>query len=174
MTVLCDWEIKARCIKSQMVVPFNEELVNPASLDVLLGDHLMIESIFYSPDLVRINIAERTEDDPFMLLSPANFALAETLELFNLPNDISCQFVLKSSRARSGLNHLLAGWCDPGWHGSKLTLELKNERLHHALPLYPGLKIGQMVFHQMSNTLLRSYAETGHYNNHATVMPNVA
>jgi len=100
--------------------------------------------------------------------------LAETLELFNLPDDISCQFVLKSSRARSGLNHLLAGWCDPGWHGSKLTLELKNERLHHALPLWPGLKIGQMVFHQMSSVPLKSYAVTGNYNNHLTVMPSVA
>jgi dCTP deaminase len=82
--------------------------------------------------------------------------------------------VLKSSRARSGLNHLLAGWCDPGWHGSKLTLELKNERLHHALPLYPGLKIGQMVFHSMSNTPMNSYRDVGHYNNHLTVMPSVA
>ena len=96
----------------------------------------MVESI-YSPELVRINIADKTEDDPFMLQS-GEFCLAETLELFNLPDDISCQFVLKSSRARDGLNHLLAGWCDPGWNGSKLTLELKNERLHHALPLWPG------------------------------------
>ena len=172
MAVLCDWEIRARCEKSEMVVPFNPELLNPASLDVLLGDYLMVESI-YSSELVRINIAERTEDDPFMLQS-GEFCLAETRELFNLPNDISCQFVLKSSRARSGLNHLLAGWCDPGWHGSRLTLELKNERLHHALPLYPGLKIGQMVFHVMSNVPLKSYAETGHYNNHLRVMPNVA
>ena len=172
MAVLCDWEIRARCEKGKMVVPFSEELLNPASLDLRLGDHLMVESI-YSPELVRINIAERSENDPFML-QPGEFCLAETLELFNLPDDISSQFVLKSSRARSGLNHLLAGWCDPGWHGSKLTLELKNERLHHALPLYPSLKIGQMVFHAMSNTPMHSYREIGHYNNHLTVMPCVA
>ena len=172
MAVLCDWEIRARCEKSEMVVPFNPELLNPASLDVLLGDHLMVESI-YSPELVRVDISHRTEDDPFLLQS-GEFCLAETVELFNLPDDISCQFVLKSSRARSGLNHLLAGWCDPGWHGSRLTLELKNERVHHALPLFPGLKIGQMVFHLMSNVPLKSYAETGHYNNHLRVMPNVA
>ena len=172
MAVLCDWEIQARCRKGDMVVPFNPELLNPASLDVRLGDHLMIESI-YSPELIRIDISDRTEDEPFMLQA-GEFCLAETLELFNLPNDISCQFVLKSSRARDGVNHLLAGWCDPGWHGSKLTLELKNERLHHALPLYPGLKIGQMVFHAMSNTPMHSYRETGHYNNHLTVMPSVA
>jgi dCTP deaminase len=172
MAVLCDWEIKARCQKSQMVVPFEPELLNPASLDVRLGNFLMVENIC-DPELLRIDISHRTEDEPFML-QPGEFCLAETLELFNLSDDISCQFVLKSSRARSGLNHLLAGWCDPGWHGSKLTLELKNERLHHPLPLYPGLKIGQMVFHVMSNTPMRSYAETGHYNNHLTVMPAVA
>ena len=65
-----------------MVVPFDEELLNPASLDLRLGDYLMVESI-YSPELVRINIADKTEDDPFMLQS-GEFCLAETLELFNL------------------------------------------------------------------------------------------
>ena len=172
MTVLCDWQITARCRKSQMVVPFNEELVNPASLDVLLGNHLMVESI-YSPELVRVDISHRTEDDPFML-HPGEVCLAETRESFNLPDDLSAQFVLKSSRARSFYGHMLAGWCDPGWHGSKLTLELKNERLHHALPLFPKLKIGQMVFHRMSEVPMKSYRLTGHYNNHVTVMPSVA
>ena len=132
----------------------------------------MIETM-YQEDLLRMDISEKTEDDPYLLM-PGHFCLAETLEIFNMPDDISAQFVLKSSRARDGLNHLLAGWCDPGWHGSKLTLELKNERLHHALPIWPGLKIGQMVFHQMSKVPLNSYAVTGNYNNHLTVMPSVA
>ena len=172
MAVLCDWEIRARVEGSQMVVPFDSELLNPASLDVRLGDHLMVESI-YSPELLRIDISEKTEDEPFML-QPGEICLAETLELFNLPDDIRCQFVLKSSRARDFYGHMLAGWCDPGWHGSKLTLELKNERRHHSLPLYPGLKIGQMVFHRMSDVPVHSYAVTGNYNNHKTVMPSVA
>ena len=107
------------------------------------------------------------------MLQPGEFCLAETLELFNLPDDICSTFLLKSSRAREGYGHMLAGFADPGWHGSRLTLELKNERLHHPLPLYPGLKIGQMVFHRMTPPL-RSYRETGHYNNHLTVMPSVA
>lgn len=155
-----------------MIQPFDESLLNPASLDLRLGSYLMIESI-YSPELIRVDISDRTEDEPFMLQS-GEFCLAETLELFNIPDDISCQFVLKSSRAREGYNHLLAGWVDPGFNSSRLTLELKNERLHHALPLYPGLKIGQIVFHAMSNVPMRSYRETGHYNNHLTVMPSVA
>ena len=172
MSVLCDWEIKARCQKSQMVVPFDAELLNPASLDLRLGLYLMVENIC-DPELLRVDISGRTEDDPFML-QPGEFCLAETLELFNLPDDICGTFLLKSSRAREGYTHALAGFCDPSWHRSRLTLELKNNRLHHALPLYPGLKIGQMVFHEMSKVPMRSYRETGHYNNHLTVMPSVA
>ncbi len=172
MAVLCDWEIRLKCDSSQMVWPFAPELLNPASLDVRLGDHLMIESA-ESPELSRVDIADKTQDDPYLLL-PGEFCLAETLERFDLPENVSAQFVLKSSRAREGLNHLLAGWCDPGWHGSRLTLELKNERKYHPLPLYPGLKIGQMVFHEMSSTPAQSYALVGHYNDHLTVMPSVA
>ena len=172
MAVLCDWEIRARCLKGQMVVPFDSELLNPASLDLRLGDHLMVENIC-DPELIRIDISDKTQDDPFML-QPGEFCLAETLELFNLPDDLCSTFLLKSSRAREGYDHALAGFCDPSWHGSRLTVELKNNRLHHALPLYPGLKIGQMVFHAMSNVPMHSYRETGHYNNHLTVMPSVA
>jgi dCTP deaminase len=172
MSVLCDWEIKARCQKSHMIQPFDPSMVNPASIDVRLGSYLMVESI-YSPELVRINISDKTEDDPFML-QPGEFCLAETVELFNIPDDISCEFKLKSSRAREGFQHALAAWIDPGFNSSRLTLELKNLRLHHALGLHPGKRIGQVIFHEMSNVPLRSYRETGHYNNHLTVMPSVA
>lgn len=172
MSVLADWEIRSLCQASQMVWPFDEKLLNPASLDVRLGSNLMIE-VRDQPELMRIDISERTEDEPYLLL-PGEVCLAETIEQFNLPDDISAEFVLKSSRARDFYGHMLAGWCDPGWHGSKLTLELKNERRYHPLPLYPNLKIGQMVFFRMSAIPLKSYALTGHYNNHETVMPNVA
>jgi dCTP deaminase len=172
MAVLCDWEIKARCTGSNMVTPFDASLLNPASLDLRLGNHLMME-VSDQRELLRIDISDRTLEDAYWLL-PNEFCLAETLEQFNLPDDVSSQFVLKSSRARDGYQHAVAGWCDPGWNGSKLTLELKNNRRHHSLPLYPGLKIGQMVFHAMSNVPLQSYAKVGHYNGHLTVMPSVA
>lgn len=171
MSVLADWEIRSLCEASQMVWPFDEKLLNPASLDVRLGPNLMVE-VREQPELMRIDISDRTEDDPYLLL-PGEVCLAETVEQFNLPENISAQFVLKSSRARDFYGHMLAGWLDPGYHGSKLTLELKNERRHHPLPLYPNLKIGQIVFFRMSAVPLKSYALTGHYNNHKTVMPNI-
>jgi len=170
MTVLADWEIRSLCEGSQMVWPFCPELLNPASIDVVLGDEIMIE-VADQREMIRMNIADRTAEDPYWML-PGEFCLAETRETFSLPESLSAQFVLKSSRAREGYENLLAGWCDPGWHGSKLTLELVNARRHWRLPLYPGLKIGQMVFLRMSSVPIHSYALTGRYNKHRNVMPS--
>lgn len=170
--ILCDWQITAYCIGSnEMVIPFDLELVNPASLDVRLGDTLLIESAHCSV-LVPYSLAGHTQKNPY-LLRPGQFVLAETVETFNLPNDVAAQFMLKSSRAREGLEHLMAGYCDPGWHGSKLTMELHNSRQLHPVALWPGMKIGQMVFHRMSSRPLRSYAVTGRYNNHTTVQESL-
>lgn len=160
--ILCDWEIRALC-EGGMVEPFDPSLVNPASLDVRLGDHLMVE-VEHSPELQLLSIAHLSEANPYWL-APGEFVLAETVETFHLPARVAAQFMLKSSRARSGLEHLMAGYCDPGWHGSRLTLELHNSRKLHNVPIWPGMKIGQMVFHQMSATPLRDYSQTGRYNN---------
>lgn len=160
--ILSDWQIQYHAERDAIVEPFDIALLNPASIDVRLGNHLMIE-VADQRDLIEIDISKRTKEHPYCL-RPDEFCLAETLETFNLPRFISGQFVLKSSRAREGYEHMLAGFCDPGWHGSKLTLELKNARRFHDLPLYPGLKIGQMVFHRMCASPLRDYSETGRYN----------
>ena len=73
-----------------MVVPFDRKLINPASLDVRLGDNLMIETM-YQEDLVRLDISKRTEDDPYLLM-PGHFAwlrhvsclISPTTSLLNL------------------------------------------------------------------------------------------
>lgn len=160
--IVPDHEIRRLCRQHAMVLPYDEDLLNPASIDVQLGDRLMIE-VEHRPELEIYGISHHTKDNPYWL-APGEFALAETREIFNLPEHIAGQFVLKSSRAREGLEHLMAGYCDPGWHGSRLTLELHNSRRYHNLPLWPGMKIGQMVFHVISGRPERSYAVTGRYN----------
>lgn len=165
--ILCDWEIRALCEGQGMVEGHHPGLINPASLDVRLGGRLQVER-WFTRQMRTIDISEHTERHPYWL-RPGHFVLAETREVFNLPDNIAAQFVLKSSRAREGLEHLLAGYCDPGWNGSVLTMELHNSRRLHAIPLWPGMKIGQMVFHRMSSRPLVSYAETGRYNGHKTV-----
>ena len=171
MSVLCDWEIRTLCNGGGAVSPFSMEFINPASIDVRLGKNLMIETP-HEADLELIDISEYTKENPY-LLHPGEFVLAETVEKFRIPDRISAQFVLKSSRAREGYQHLLAGWIDPGYRG-RLTLEIKNIRKYHELPLYQGMRIGQIVFHHMSQVPVKSYAETGHYLDHDRVMPSVA
>jgi len=168
MTILCDWQIHAHC-DAGMVTPFDHELLNPASLDVRLGRHIRIEQAT-SADMLLVDLLalDVSEADPYVL-RPGQFILAETMETFYLPDNIAAQFMLKSSRAREGLEHLMAGYCDPGWHGSKLTLELHNSRQLYPVPIWPGMKIGQMVFHLMDQRPVNSYAVTGRYNNDATV-----
>lgn len=171
--ILPDFQIRALCAGEHqpMVAPFDEELLNPASLDLRLGDDLLIESA-QGPQMIPYPFARHTADDPY-LLRPGQFVLSSTLEVFHLPDDIAGQFVLKSSRARSGLEHLMAGYCDPGWSGSRLTLELHNSRQLHPVPLWPGMRIGQMVFHRMADRPLRSYRETGRYNDQPHVQESL-
>lgn len=150
-----------------MVTPFDPDLLGPASLDVRLGDTLLIESA-ESPDLKPYPLSQHSPEDPY-LMRPGQFVLAPTVEQFNIPGDLAAEFMLVSSRAREGLNNLFAGFCDPGWHGSVLTLELHNVRQLHSQRLWPGMRIGQIVFEYLAATPARSYAETGRYNGDTTV-----
>jgi dCTP deaminase len=166
---LADWQIENLCLAG-MVEPFDPDLINPASIDVRLGDNLMIESAATS-DLVPYPLSRHSQDNPYQMV-PGQFALAQTDATLDIPPSLAAQFMLKSSRAREGLQHLLAGWIDPGFNGSVLTLELKNVRQLHAVPLWPGLLIGQLVFQRMDALPRRSYAETGRYNGDTTVQPS--
>ena len=159
--ILCDTEIRALC-EEGLVDPYDPTLVNPASLDVRLGENILVEAEFTTQMQPR-SIARFDEWHPF-LLQPHEFILAETVETFFLPSFIAGQFALKSSRARSGIEHLMAGYCDPGWQGSKLTLELQSARTMHPVALWPGMRIGQIVFHRMSATPAEDYSIVGHYN----------
>lgn len=110
---------------------------------------------------------------PEYILRPGDFALAHTREIFHLPDNLAIEYKLKSSLARAGLGHLLAGWGDPGWHGAALTLELVNHLQVHDLILRPGMPIGQVVFWRgRSVPAHASYAARGQYNGDTTVTPS--
>lgn len=165
--LLPDHEIRRLCQQHSMVVPYVEDHLNPASIDVTIGGLIMVE-VEHTAELLPLDINHYTKDNPYWV-APGEFFLAATQETFNLPDHVGAQFVLKSSRAREGWDHAEAGWCDPGWTGSKLTMEIKNARRYHSLPIWPGLRMGQMKFILVSGTVERSYAITGRYNNDSTV-----
>ena len=165
MAVLCDHEIH-NLARRNLVFPFQAELVNPASLDVRLGENLLVE-MPQVPALLPYSIAGHSQENPFML-QPHEFVLAETMEEFSFPDCVAGQLALKSSRAREGIEHLLAGYIDPGYKG-RLTLELQNARSMHAVPLWPGMRIAQIVFHRMSMLPGKSYSVTGRYHGDTVV-----
>lgn len=154
------------------VIDADPELVNGASIDVRLDKTILVEKYHPIPMMIDLSAKESPDLLPLEMgvvgyaLKPGQFVLASTMETFNLPNDIACEFKLKSSVARAGLNHLLAGFADPGWNNSKLTLELKNNCEYHSLLLRPGMKIGQMKVYRVKPVPEQhSYAVKGRYNN---------
>lgn len=157
MSVLPDHAL--RTLGPRLCEPFLPELVNPASIDVRLGYNILFEQ---SSDKTKFTALQLHKDATYTL-RPGAFILAETLEYVRIPNHIAAFFSLKSSRAREGLQHLMAGFVDPGWSG-RLTLELHNSLQNHAIELKPGMRIGQLVLHTMDSMPRMDYSQTGRYN----------
>ena len=168
-------------VARNVITNVKKEHINSSSIDITLGGKIMRESIptsLYDPRRI-VSLKERDplrmdeiilEDDDRILIAPGDFILAQSEQIFNLPNNISAEYKLKSSMARIGLEHMNAGWCDAGWNGSVLTLEFKNMTNKHIIALDKGVAIGQVVFFEHEPVPDdRSYAVRGRYNNDKTV-----
>jgi dCTP deaminase len=154
------WGITLEHDLDPLVSPYDPALVNPASLDIRIGEtaKLRVKDGYHDIDLI-----EFSPDNPYMMC-PGDRILVGSLETINLPNFLTAQFKLKSSRAREWYGHQLAGFADPGWNGSKLTMEIVNNDIA-PLPLYCGLKIGQLIFSLTFGLPDKDYSITGRYNN---------
>ena len=164
-------------VESGAIENVKPENINGASIDLTLADGFYLEGRVDRN--VEVNLGRK--ETPRMeyqhgrlMLMPGDFALAATEQIFHLPNDVAGLYVLKSSLARAGLNHLNAGYCDPGWNGSALTMEFHNVLRRHALVLTPGDKCGQLLLFRGSSPvpLHASYANTGQYNGDSGVQPS--
>lgn len=175
MSLLSATEI-FKLIESGVIENSSFERVNAASLDLVLGSKIQTEVNPYKQPKLSLRRRESMYTNEIdisskgYILAPGEFILAHTREVFNLPDHISAEYKLKSSMARIGLEHLNAGWCDAGWHGSVLTLELKNMTQFHSIELHEGDKIGQIIFfsHAVVPKEL-SYATKGSYNGDKSV-----
>ena len=65
-----------------------------------------------------------------------------------------CCCVLQQRGA--GYEHSLAGWCDPSFEG-QLTLELRNNLRHHRLALQAGMRLCQLIVHQLDAQAVNHY-----------------
>lgn len=144
------------------IEPFDPAMVQPASIDVRLDRYFrlfdnhkyaVIDPAADQSDLTRLVDVGTTE--PFVL-HPGEFVLGATWERVRLPDDVAARLEGKSSLGRLGLlTHSTAGFIDPGFDGH-VTLELSNTATMPIL-LYPGMKIGQLCFFQLSSPAERPY-----------------
>lgn len=175
MTIMSYLELR-ELVDEKFIEGSSYENINSASIDITLGNIILAENRNSLTDLKYLDKKSHLNMETVDLgecgaycLAPGEFILAQSKEIFHLPNNISAEYKLKSSMARLGLDHLNAGWCDAGWNGSVLTLELKNVTQGHRIVINAGCKIGQMVFFRHTEVPAdRSYAARGSYNGDKT------
>ncbi len=144
------------------IEPWDEGLVQPASVDLRLGDSFRV---FHNHRASAIDLRQpptnlteevRIEPDEPFVIHPGEFCLGRTLEWVELPDNIVARVEGKSSLGRLGLIiHATAGFVDPGWRGT-LTLELNN-LTRIPIKLYAGLPIAQLSFMSLDAPALRPY-----------------
>jgi len=145
------------------IVPVDQLAVQAASYDVRLGPHF---ALFRGPRLAGIRPSSRLEATTLrtvgmeriyvssggtFLLHPGMFALGATLEFVALPGDLTAFVEGKSRLGRMGLVIATATPVAPGFHGV-LVLEMANMGTV-PLAIEPGMWIGQLVFHTITDPL---------------------
>ena len=142
--------------KKLVVEPIEMEQVQPASIDIRLGNTFsIVEDLPTGVINLDDQIQYKTITTDTYVLLPNQFVLATTMEYFDLPNDLTAFVEGRSSLGRMGLFIQNAGWVDPGFSG-EITLELYNAN-RCAIELKAGRRVGQLVFAKMDDTALNPY-----------------
>jgi dCTP deaminase len=152
MCVLNDIQLIAWAASGGLT-PYAAECVNPASVDLRWSGAFKISTF--------AGWSETIQADE-LWMRQGDFYLLDTVEYVVMPEMCAGELFLKSSLGRQGLEHLHAGWFDPGFHGTA-TLEMEN-RSPRPLRLTRGQRLVQLVLHKMDAAPDKSYLSTGHYN----------
>lgn len=161
--ILSDRSLREQLDAGRIVIdPLDDSLIQPSSVDVRISNLFRVfrnhsagvidvkQDMTGLTELIEMPCDEDgIGDEPFML-HPGEFVLGSTLERIAVPNDLVGRVEGKSSLGRLGLLiHSTAGFIDAGFDGH-ITLELANVA---SLPitLYPGMKIGQISFMEMTS-----------------------
>ena len=142
--------------KSLVISPITEEQIQPASVDIRLGNTFSVVDDT-STGIITLNnqINYKTITADKYVILPGQFVLATTMEYFELPDNLTAFVEGRSSLGRMGLFIQNAGWVDPGFKG-EITLELFNAN-RCAIELQSGRRVGQLVFAKMDDHALNPY-----------------
>jgi dCTP deaminase len=164
MGVLPDFLIK-RDIK---IEPFAEECSRPGVIsygvssygyDVRVGRKFKVFTNVYGALIDPKNFSPAAFVDiegDYCIIPPNSFALAETVETFEIPRDILATCLGKSTYARCGIIVNVTP-LEPEWRG-KITIEISNTT---PLPakIYANEGIAQILFFRAEAACKKSYAD---------------
>jgi dCTP deaminase len=153
--VLSDRSIKEALKSGRILIePIGDDCIQPSSVDLHIDQYFRV---FRNHSQRIIDVREAQEDltelidvgtDTPMILHPGEFMLGSTTERIAIPDDIVAR-----------LDGKTAGFVDAGWDGH-ITLELSNVA-NLPITLYPGMKIGQISFFEMTTPADRPYGSSG-------------
>lgn len=143
--ILSDKTILTKIKEGELTIaPFSTSQVQPASIDLRIGNHFIILDEFATPFISLekpVNYKEVCQET--IIIPPQGFVLATTLESIHLPNHMTAFVEGRSSIGRLGLFIQNAGWVDPGFQG-QITLELYNAN-RVPIELKAGRRVCQLV-----------------------------
>ena len=164
--ILSDRSIREELASGRIVIePLDDSCIQPSSVDLHIDRYFRVflnhtmGSIDVKKDMEELTELVEIKDDDVFILHPGEFVLGSTSERVALPDDLVARLEGKSSLGRLGLLiHSTAGFVDAGWNGH-LTLELSNVA-NLPITLYPGMKIGQISFVQLSEPAATPYGSS--------------
>lgn len=157
MSILTDVDIRRAIADGKIKIePFSDDMVQPGSLEMSLGnkfrifryDRLKAGAVIDTKGMSEpeglTEVVELADGEAFYL-SPHELVLASTKEKLGLSADLAGRIEGRSSFARIGVMvHITSGFIHPGSFGHQ-TLEISN-MLNIPVKLYPGLRMCQIIF----------------------------
>lgn len=98
------------------------------------------------------DVVELSQGQYFELL-PGEYVIVSTLEKIKLANNLMGVLYPRSSTNRRGLSLDLTGLIDAGFDGP-LTLPMRNNNREQIARLYPGERIAQIVFEELTGPVV--------------------
>jgi dCTP deaminase len=162
--ILNDYRIQQLSIADNLIVPYDKERLQPHSIDLTLGNQLLIPSSKTSSGVIyneEDNVWIEERSDETIAIPPFAFVLAHTFETLTIPNNLVGIVQGKSTIGRRGLQIECAGLIDAGFSG-QITLELFN-MAPYIIKLKVGMPICQVKFFEGESAALVDYRQVGHY-----------
>ena len=155
------------------ITPFDEKLVNPASLDLRMSE-FVARPITVANGWCDANQAVRYGDKEAMktlwgevqrfeelILYPGEPVLMASMERIKIPDNACGLLFSKSTFGRCLVEHAHAGFFDPGFDGTG-TFEFFHVG-KRPITFKPGDRVVQLVLLDMVNMPSQLYGETGRY-----------